>query len=204
MHILFLGDSDNPLYQWLLLHEERVTQTADKITLDWCLKNKFDFAISYNYLHIIKSSVIQFFQPNRIINLHISYLPFNRGTKPNVWSWVEDTPNGVSIHILDPGIDTGNILIQKQVNFGDWKNDSSITLASTYKILQKEIQELFKENWSWIQKGDNSGIPQDHERMTFHYYRDLDKLSPAFINGWETPIREFIPLARKIISNRET
>ena len=48
-----------------------------------------------------------------LINLHISYLPYNRGSYPNYWSFKENTPNGVSIHHIDDGIDTGPVLVQK-------------------------------------------------------------------------------------------
>jgi len=34
---------------------------------------------------------------------------------PNVWSFIEKTPKGVSIHYLDAGIDTGDIIAQKLV-----------------------------------------------------------------------------------------
>ena len=33
----------------------------------------------------------------KIINLHISFLPFNRGYYPNLWSHQEGTPSGVTI-----------------------------------------------------------------------------------------------------------
>ena len=43
----------------------------------------------------------------------MSYLPWNRGADPNFWSILEDTPKGVTIHIMDESIDTGDILYQK-------------------------------------------------------------------------------------------
>ena len=64
---------------------------------------------------------------NNIINLHISYLPYNRGAHPNFWSFVENTPSGVSIHQVDSGIDTGKIVIQKQINFNLLKNKKKLT-----------------------------------------------------------------------------
>ena len=50
-----------------------------------------------------------------IVNLHISYLPWNRGAHPNFWSFFDATPTGVSIHLIDKGIDTGPIIVQKKV-----------------------------------------------------------------------------------------
>ena len=73
-----------------------------------------------------------------IINLHLSYLPFNRGAHPNFWSFYENTPSGVSIHLIDAGIDSGPILFQKEIKF---KNE--ITFIQTYNRLFIEMENLF-------------------------------------------------------------
>jgi methionyl-tRNA formyltransferase len=46
----------------------------------------------------------------------LSYLPFNRGAHPNFWSFIEKTQAGVSIHKINKGIDTGNIILRKKIN----------------------------------------------------------------------------------------
>lgn len=76
----------------------------------------YDWIISYGYRHIIPEEIIKKTK-NPIINLHISYLPFNRGSHPNYWSFKEKTPKGVTIHFIDKGIDTGPILCQKEFFF---------------------------------------------------------------------------------------
>ena len=52
-----------------------------------------------------------------MINLHISYLPYNKGAHPNFWSWVKNTPKGVSIHLISEKIDAGDIIFQKKLIF---------------------------------------------------------------------------------------
>jgi len=74
---------------------------------------------------------------NRAINLHPSLLPWNRGAHSNFWSFLEDTPKGVTIHIIDEGIDTGDILLQKKIKF----DQSKETLRSSYGRLQQELQQ---------------------------------------------------------------
>jgi len=106
---------------------------------------EFDWIISYGYRHIIKQDVIDAINGN-IINLHISYLPWNRGADPNFWSFKENTPKGVTIHKVDAGIDTGPILVQKIVEF----KDDEDTLRKTYDRLQREIVLLFFESWEKI------------------------------------------------------
>ena len=48
------------------------------------------------------------------INFHMSFLPFNRGANPNIWSIIENTPAGCTIHRIDEKIDNGNIICQKK------------------------------------------------------------------------------------------
>lgn len=48
------------------------------------------------------------------INFHPSLLPLHRGTAPLVWAIVEgDHRTGVTAHLLDEGVDTGQVLVQR-------------------------------------------------------------------------------------------
>jgi len=69
--------------------------TSDPIAIDYVMDLDPDFIISYGYRHIITPDIIDAMSDkvrgDRIINLHISYLPYNRGSDPNLWSWLNDT-----------------------------------------------------------------------------------------------------------------
>lgn len=146
MNILFLGGNlAKELAEWLREQREEVIYREDRITIEDIKKINPDFVISYNYKFLVSKDIIEFVKGN-IINLHISFLPWNRGAHPNVWSFLEDTPTGVSIHYVDEGIDTGNIIVQKEVYIDEDKE----SLRSSYEKLHKELQELFKENWAKI------------------------------------------------------
>tara|TARA_B100000795_G_scaffold244240_1_gene208662 strand:+ start:49 stop:903 length:855 start_codon:yes stop_codon:yes gene_type:complete len=121
--------------------------------------------------------------PFRAINLHISYLPYNRGTDPNFWSFVDNTPCGVSIHYIDEGVDTGDIIVQEKVSFNSEKD----TLKDSYSKLQLTIQELFKQNWHDIQalrcsRQKQVGIG------TFHKKSERKLLSHLLQDEWNTKI----------------
>lgn len=133
---------------------------------------KPDLIISYNYSHIIKSEVIEQADGN-IINMHISYLPWNRGSNPNFWSFIEDTPKGVTIHKVDAGLDTGDIIYQKRLEFDEAKE----TLESTYNVLQNEVVEMMKSNWKEIVAGNYSVSPQGgigtcHTKADYSRYKE--------------------------------
>jgi methionyl-tRNA formyltransferase len=70
-----------------------------------------DFVVSFGYRHIISARYINALH-GRLINIHISLLPWNRGADPNFWSWFDRTPKGVTIHAIDAGVDTGDVLAQ--------------------------------------------------------------------------------------------
>ena len=70
--------------------------------------------VSYGYRKIVLADVIDK-MAGEIINLHISYLPWNRGANPNFWSFIDDTPKGVTIHEMSADLDKGRILCQKEL-----------------------------------------------------------------------------------------
>lgn len=147
MKILFLGPEDSPLINWLQEQGEEVLQTAAKLSIQFVQEQRFSFLVSYGYRHILKKEILDLF-PEKAVNMHISYLPWNRGADPNFWSFVEDTPKGVTIHYLDEGVDTGDIIVQKKVEF-DLERE---TLATSYEKLQEEIQDLFKKKLAEYKK----------------------------------------------------
>ncbi len=54
------------------------------------------------------------------LNLHPSLLPKYRGAQPLFWSFREgDSDNGVTLHFMDAGFDSGDIALQQRVTFPD-------------------------------------------------------------------------------------
>ena len=78
------------------------------------------------------------YNQKNIINLHPSLLPWNKGYHSNFWSIYENTPKGVSIHLIDDGIDTGDIVAQSELTYFD-----EDTLRTTYKKLRASMVNLF-------------------------------------------------------------
>ena len=187
--ILFLGYNCSPIFIWLKKRGENVHCTNDKISVDYIINNNFDFLISYGYRYILKKKILELF-PNRAINLHISYLPSNRGSDPNFYSFIDDTPKGVTIHYLDEGVDSGDIIFQKKVSFASIKNE---TLRTTYTKLELEIQNLFFQNWDKIKGGNEKRIPQQLDVGTLHKKNDKKHLMHLIIeNGRDTKVSTLV------------
>ncbi len=188
MRILFLTNNQNtqPLIDWLKNSaKEEVIVWHERLMRKHLEELQPDLIISYNYKFLVKEEILDML-PNRVINLHISLLPYNRGSNPNVWSFLEDTPKGVTIHLMNEGLDTGAILLQKKVYFEEDKE----TLSSTYKKLHSEIQRLFIENWGRIKDFKIKPLPQTNIGST-HYLKDFEKIKFILENdGWNITIRE--------------
>jgi methionyl-tRNA formyltransferase len=190
MNILYLSNNTgfDSLYFWINKRKEvkSILYYSDKLNEIFLNKFKPDLIISYGYRYIISGSIVKEYK-NKIMNLHISYLPFNRGADPNVWSILEGTTKGVTIHFIDEGIDTGDILFQKEVTYDEEEN----TLASSYNLLQYEIQQLFKENWKEIVAFDYH-IKKQIGLGTFHYVKDFNAIKDIILGdeGWNVSIIE--------------
>jgi methionyl-tRNA formyltransferase len=188
MRVLFLTNNavSAPLSEWLKTRRE----VRDVIVREEPLRT-VDMAeiqphvvISYSYQYIIKADVLDMLQ-RRFINLHISFLPHNRGADPNAWSFLENTPKGVSIHEIDEGTDTGPILVQKELTFDEERE----TLGNAYWTLQSEIQALFREHWEELRTGSIRRSPQVGVG-SHHFVQDFQQIRDYLLceDGWNVSI----------------
>ena len=192
MNVLVLGILPSPLAPILEEHDCRVIECADPIDVKYLKSNSIEFAVSYRYRHIIRKPVIEYLRWN-VINLHVSLLPWNRGADPNLWSFLENTPKGVTIHYIDEGLDTGDIIAQKEVVF----DTSAETLATAYDRLNVEILELFRSHWPLIMQSKAYRRKQPLGG-SFHKTKDKEQFTHLLAkNGWDTPVEKLVGKALK-------
>jgi methionyl-tRNA formyltransferase len=185
MKILYLGPTRPDMINYLLSLGDIVVCTEDKIDSNSKTLGEVDFLISYGYRHLIKEDVLIKF-PKKVINLHISFLPWNRGADPNLWSFLEDTPKGVTIHYIDAGLDTGEILAQQELLC--YPND---TLQTSYQRLIAAIEELFMRVWPEIREGKRKSFPQTSGGSS-HRLKDRTSVEYLLSKGWDTPVSELV------------
>ncbi len=182
---LYSNECALELFFWLKEQRNDVILWRDKIDINWLYKEHFDLAISYTYPYIIGDEVIE--QLNgQIINLHNSYLPFDKGTSPNIWNIIEESPRGVTIHYINSGLDTGDVIAQKLV-----KIDNNFTLRTSYIQLDIAVKELFKTTFVNYKFWDSMrkrcvGVG------TYHKKSDLDAVIDCFDNwSYEINVEDF-------------
>jgi len=189
MAVLFLGNIGSPIIEIIESDGSDVVVTSQVLDLKFMNEHKPEFVVSYGFPHIVAPEVIDFVRGS-IINLHISYLPWNRGSDPDFWSLVDDTPKGVTIHYMDDALDTGDMIVQLEV-----MPDMEDTLATYHEKLHSSIIGLFRENWPSIRNGTCPRVPQGGGGS---YHRSVDKNNCIHLlsNGPDTPVGEIINAKR--------
>jgi len=129
-----------------------------------------DIGISIMFGYIMGAEFRYIF-PERCINLHPAYLPYNRGAYPNVWSLIDGTQAGVTLHYIDAGIDTGPIIAQRQMLV-----EPIDTGETLYRKLEKASLKLFKEAWPLVKAGEAEIVEQTVEEGSHHHARDVEKI----------------------------
>ena len=117
---------------------------------------KIDLVVLAGYLKILSEEIIDAFN-NKIINIHPSLLPKYSGKGfygEKVHQAVlknNESYSGATVHIVDEGIDTGKILMQKKVKV--LETDDYISLSKRILKVEHEILVNVVEKFS---KGDHN------------------------------------------------
>lgn len=106
------------------------------------------------------------------VNTHPSLLPHGRGKHYNFWTIVEQAPFGVSLHMVEKGIDSGPIVAQKEIAY-DWCD----TGRSLYDKAQSAMYELFIDAYPSLRSGQFSLKPQNLGSGSLHYAKELEPAS---------------------------
>ena len=175
-HILFLGYSDTETQIIRALRNNGFIVSVQKNEV--ADLSNYDLVVSFGYTKILSEKTLASARINPI-NLHISLLPYNRGMHPNFWAHYDSTPSGVSIHYINKGIDTGDILLQTEVTF----SSKDKTFRQTWSRLKNEIEELFIKHIKELVNDKITGTPQK-SGGTFHLKSDL----PKGFSGWDSEI----------------
>ena len=183
VNILLLGDATSHLKDYFKVNGYHFRRIDGKVPPDNSLWDWMDYAVSFGYREILPPQITERMK-GKIFNIHISYLPWNRGADPNLWSFLEDTPKGVTIHLIDENLDTGPILVQERVNM--LPED---TLLTSYQRLIDSGVKLLESSWEDIISGRVKPIPQG-AGGTFHLSKDKAPFMSKMTKGWHTPVKD--------------
>jgi len=116
-----------------------------------------DIYVSMSFNQIFRSEIISK-TPMGIINCHAGKLPFYRGRNVLNWALINGEKDfGVTVHYVDDGVDTGDIIVQEAYEITE-KDDYSTLLSRSYGYcaynLYKALRKLFTGEVETIRQTD--------------------------------------------------
>ncbi|EGC83433.1 methionyl-tRNA formyltransferase [Anaerococcus hydrogenalis] len=176
--------------------------TPDSVNTDEfisILKEKeIDFIVVVAFGQLIKENLLKEFE-NKIINLHPSSLPKYRGPSPVQFTLLNgDKKTHASAMLIEKGMDSGDILYQKEVDINDEDDFTSLSEKLSKIGSQTILYSLLNYN-DLIEKS----IKQDDENATFtkKISKDMGKID--FSNDKEdiiNKIRAFVEFPKAYFS----
>ena len=107
------------------------------------------------------------------LNLHNSYLPWNRGAHACSWAIVGRTPHGATMHWMDQEFDTGDIFHQERLGM--------IPGETAHELYQRTADlevKVFRTSVMRLLDGCRTRIPQIG-KGSWHTKKDFDLLTRA-------------------------
>lgn len=124
------------------------------------------------------------------VNLHASLLPRYRGAAPIQRAIMNgEKETGVTTMLMDEGLDTGDILLQRRVPIHE-----ADTAGSLHDRLAREGAELLLETLELLARGCLAPRPQDHRLATY-----ASPLKPEDeLIDWQRPARDLYNQVRAL------
>ncbi|WP_051197031.1 formyltransferase family protein [Butyrivibrio sp. XBB1001] len=187
---LYNNDCAIELFDYIRNLGHETVLWSEKLTEEFVKEQVFDLAVSYTYRYILPENIILALKEN-VVNIHNSFLPFNRGADPNMWSIVDNTPRGTTLHYINTGLDKGSIIAQEMIS--DLSDEE--TLASTYNNLDKAAKDLFKKAFEYYDKWPSMRkMPEG--KGSYHSVKDGTRIK-ELIPSFDITIAEFRNLLRE-------
>ena len=147
---------------------------------------KPDLIISVHLRKILKKDTFSLAKKGAI-NVHPSLLPKYRGLSPQHQVLIYgETQSAVTIHIIEEGIDTGDIIIQKKfdIEADDYIADVQFKMLAIYKTIMVDAVRLLE---------DDNFIPTKQETVGESYFGAIKKKDREInINASKTEVYNLI------------
>lgn len=132
----------------------------DKAIADWLDENEVELVVLAGYMALLDDAFIAHFR-DRIINVHPSLLPAFPGTRAVEQAVAYGVKVfGVTVHLVDEGIDSGPVLLQRAVELPGYSDPTEV-----HQILQKIEHELLPEGVRLMVRGAVRRDPANPQRL---------------------------------------
>jgi methionyl-tRNA formyltransferase len=115
-----------------------------------------DLFVSMSFNQIFRTEIINV-PKYKTINCHAGKLPFYRGRNILNWALINDEKEfGITVHYIDEGIDTGDIILQRDFPITDEDNYSSLL-----QIAYRECAHILYDSIKLIQNNQVNSVIQN-------------------------------------------
>jgi len=151
----------------------------------------YDLVVCSGYHLRIPPTICDEFS-GRIINIHAGCLPWARGIGPTLFSTMLDYPLGTSIHLIDSGLDTGDLLLEDRMDVRP--ND---TLRTLYARLLEDVNQLFVKFLDLLVSNRATRAPQRQvgPRAYSRNRTEFETVLEVCPNGYDTELEYIKRLA---------
>ena len=121
-------------------------EARDLAMADWLEDHGVEVVVCAGYMHLLTTPFLERF-PGRIVNVHPSLLPQFPGARAiddALAAGVETT--GVTVHVVDEGLDTGDVIAQEQVPVEPRETLVERIHAVEHRLLPKVVRQLLGVN----------------------------------------------------------
>ena len=154
-------------------------------------KYNCDLFVSMSFNQIFKTQIINL-PKYKAINCHAGKLPFYRGRNVLNWALINDEKEfGITVHFIDEGIDTGDIILQKTFKITDQDNYKSLL-----NIAYTECANILYDVILLFKKGNVKSYKQNEIHPLGSYCNER-KLGDENLN-WSKTSREVFNFVRAI------
>jgi len=130
--------------------------------------------IVVNGTRIINESILS--STNAVfLNTHMGVTPKYRGVHGGYWALVQGDYNncGVTIHIVDKGIDTGGILYQDSIKINHEDNFNTYPyhqIAKALPLIKKAVKDVYNNNFKIKERRDLKSLIWTHPTLSQYIY----------------------------------
>lgn len=186
--ILAVVTSDAEVKKWCSSGKIPVIQEAD---IHEVKKMEFDYLFSIVYLKVLPVEITK--KPKKAaINYHDALLPAYAGIHATSWAIMNgEKKHGITWHVMEEKLDTGNILVQKEIEIEDGETAVSLNI----KCFQVAI-EGFYELIDSIISGSLVGFQQNIANRS--YYGKWKKPRQASLINWNQKTGDILRFVRSL------
>jgi len=190
--VLLLGPLDRNKH--IIVELERagfeVVQSLNHIEADklepicWVISSGYHLRLPHSFCERFK---------DRIVNIHAAKLPWGRGIGTTLFSVLLDYPSGVSIHLIDSGLDTGDLILDSETHA-----TRADTLRTIYGKLLVDCDTLFAKFLNLLfADGLTRQRQADVDPRTFARNRlEFEIVMETMSLGYDTPLSDIAELGQ--------